>query len=298
MHNLYNRQKQDWKRLQKATGELKNTIYKKVNLADTYAIIQYNSGRARFSRTKVDPASIAERRCFLCKENLSPEQTHIPWNNYIILCNPAPVFPFHFTIPGKDHTPQQIQMSFPSLLHLTRETAPDFICMYNGPGAGASAPDHHHFQIIPRASLAIEKYLGPVMQSDDRGYSFHTIDHRKIIIIKNSNLNSLINDFAAIYHALSTVPIYSGTGPLLNILSLYKNRTWLTALFPRATHRPRCYYEEGDNALFVSPGAIDIGGVIITTRMKDFERLDKKRIETIYKEVSLSAPDFKKLIVQ
>jgi hypothetical protein len=55
----------------------------------------------------------------------------------------------------------------------------------------------------------------------------------------------------------------------------------------RQKHRPDAYFAEGKNRIFVSPGAIDMAGVIITPRLNDYKRLDCNTIRYIYQEVSL-----------
>ena len=39
--------------------------------------------------------------------------------------------------------------------------------------------------------------------------------------------------------------------------------------------------------MVVSPGVIDMGGLLITPVEKDFERLDRGGVKSIYREVSL-----------
>jgi hypothetical protein len=58
-------------------------------------------------------------------------------------------------------------------------------------------------------------------------------------------------------------------------------------IFPRRKHRPDAFFKEGDDRIVVSPGAIDMGGLLVTPMEKDFERLDSTALESIYEEVSL-----------
>ena len=44
---------------------------------------------------------------------------------------------------------------------------------------------------------------------------------------------------------------------------------------------------EGEERILVSPGVIEMGGILVTPLEKDFERLDCATVESIYKEVSL-----------
>ncbi len=81
---------------------------------DEYKIkVQFNPGRIKSSSAKVDEKSIKERECFLCLENLPSEQKGILINEeYLILVNPFPIFPEHFTIPHIRHIPQSIKNAF------------------------------------------------------------------------------------------------------------------------------------------------------------------------------------------
>jgi hypothetical protein len=47
------------------------------------------------------------------------------------------------------------------------------------------------------------------------------------------------------------------------------------------------FFKEGNDRVVVSPGAIDMGGLVITPVEKDFEQLDTAAVESIYREVSL-----------
>ena len=58
-------------------------------------------------------------------------------------------------------------------------------------------------------------------------------------------------------------------------------------IFPRRKHRPDAFFKEGDDRVVVSPGVIDMGGLLITPVRRDFDRLDAAAVEGIYREVSL-----------
>lgn len=58
-------------------------------------------------------------------------------------------------------------------------------------------------------------------------------------------------------------------------------------IFPRRKHRPEAFFMEGVDRVVVSPGVIDMGGILVTPVERDFERLDAVAVEGIYKEVSL-----------
>ena len=77
--------------------------------------------------------------------------------------------------------------------------------------------------------------------------------------------------------------------PMMNIFCIYENETWRLVIFLRQKHRPDAYFATDDKNIFVSPGAIDMAGVMITPLLNDFNRLDSDIIRSIYREVSLPA---------
>jgi hypothetical protein len=62
---------------------------------------------------------------------------------------------------------------------------------------------------------------------------------------------------------------------------------WRLVIFLRQKHRPDAYFTKGENRIFISPGAVDMAGVIITPHLNDYNRLDCNTIRGIYREVSL-----------
>ena len=59
-------------------------------------------------------------------------------------------------------------------------------------------------------------------------------------------------------------------------------------LFPRAKHRPAGFYAEGEQRLVVSPGAIDMAGVVVVPEREHFDKIDGERVAAIFSEVSMN----------
>ena len=57
---------------------------------------------------------------------------------------------------------------------------------------------------------------------------------------------------------------------------------------PRRAHRPSCYFCGGDEKRIVSPGCIDMAGLMIVPRPEDYQRLSATDIMQIYSEVALA----------
>jgi hypothetical protein len=264
-------------REQLATWELAMTNYKalkQVQMKTLYVKgseyrVQFNPARIISSSAQVDPQSIQERPCFLCRSHRPPEQKSLPFKDqYQILVNPYPIFPRHLTIPSLEHTPQRIANRFGDMLDLTFHLS-EYIVFYNGPQCGASAPDHFHFQAGSRNFLPIEKES----------------DWRWAIVLVSDGREEMLSRFQAVYDTLPLLP--GDDEPMLNILTGYKKGEWTTYLFPRKKHRPTCYSAIGDANLLISPASVDMGGVFITPLEKDFKKITAADIATILGEVLL-----------
>jgi hypothetical protein len=262
--------------------------------------VQFNPGRLISTSAKVDATSIKERKCFLCTENLPLAQRGIPCDGeYLVLCNPFPIFPEHFTISSLHHTPQLVRSSFAALLHLTRELGSRYTVLYNGPRCGASAPDHLHFQAGNRSFLPINAEYDALKQNcasrlvqSDALRACSVEDHlRRFITFESPDAGLLQRAFGALYE------VFQDGGPaeeepMLNVLGFYTNAEWRIHVFPRAKHRPSFYFKEDDEKLLISPAAVELGGICTTPREQDFERVTRDHIVDMYDEVCVSAEKF------
>jgi hypothetical protein len=255
--------------------------------------VQFNPGRMTSTAAKVDPHSIRERKCFLCTENLPPAQRGIRCDGeYLVLCNPFPIFPEHFTIASLHHTPQVIRTSFGAFLGLTRDLGSRYTVFYNGPRCGASAPDHLHFQAGNRSFLPIdaefaavkERGAGRLFESDSLRVSTIEKCLRHVIAFESADAGVLGRAFDTLYGILQEGAT-EGEEPMLNVLGFYTNGEWQVLVFPRAKHRPSFYFKEGDDKLLISPAAVELGGICTTPREQDFERVTRENILQLYDEV-------------
>lgn len=79
---------------------------------------------------------------------------------------------------------------------------------------------------------------------------------------------------------------------MLNVLCYWKNDRWYIHLFPRKLHRPSQFFAEGDAQILLSPASVDFGGVFITPRKEDFDKINAEDIADIFSQVTLSEKDF------
>ena len=281
-------QKRNWPDYAKRIEQLDRLKIKEFDFGQYKILAQFNEDRAISSGAKTDSKSIANRKCFLCKENRPKVQIGLPLNErFTLLVNPFPILKNHLTIPYNSHEPQNIVKVINDFLIFSK-SLDDFILFYNGPKCGASAPDHLHFQAIKKNQLPFENEYKSCRQhslvNDNEGI-IYSIDNfgRKCIIIESKKMEVMVTFFNQIIQQLKT----SEEEPKINLFGSYDKETFKLFLFPRKVHRPSQFYEEGDKYMMVSPGAIDMGGVLVLPRECDFNKIDSNFITNIYKQVSL-----------
>jgi ATP adenylyltransferase/5',5'''-P-1,P-4-tetraphosphate phosphorylase II len=291
-HALFARQKKDWPFFG-ANCEAFGRIETKEFCMDGLAFkVQYNPSRIVSAAAKTDPRSLRERPCFLCPAHLPPEQESLPMGDqYLLLCNPYPIFPEHFTIVARPHTAQSIRHTFPGFLQTARQLS-DFTLFYNGPRSGASAPDHLHFQAVTAAYMPIDyetgRYKEKILEEKDHRAALYSLTRyiRNGFILEATTEEGACSLFKRIYDTLSHC-IGDGMEPRMNIFCRYRDTTgWQVVVIPRSRHRPDRFYATGEEQILTSPGAADIGGVFITSRREDFEKLTPGILRDIYGQIS------------
>ena len=143
------------------------------------------------------------------------------------------------------------------------ETLDKMFVFYNGPLCGASAPDHMHFQAGPKEQLPTTCL--------SRHYE-----------IRAATKQEMVARFNEVYDSLPLVG--DETEPRMNVLTWTEADGFVTIVIPRTKHRPDCYEATGDSQLLVSPGALDMAGLVITPREEDFNRITSEMAENIIKE--------------
>jgi ATP adenylyltransferase/5',5'''-P-1,P-4-tetraphosphate phosphorylase II len=296
---LLAQQKLEWISLRDNYNALRDVKVRDFDFDNFKIRVQFNPARIVSSAAKVDPKSIAERRCFLCINNLPEVQKGIPFTKeYMVLCNPFPIFPKHLTIPKLAHEPQQILPHFGSMLSLA-QSLDGFTIFYNGPKCGASAPDHFHYQAGNKGFLPIEHEFDSLLLH--KGETLYQSAHlsinavgdylRNFISLESDSKEELIKAFNLIYSILQKQNTEGGE-PMLNILAMSYGTNWRVIIFPRGKHRPSQFFAEGDDNILISPASVDFGGVLITPQEKDFQKITKKDIISIFGQCSISEDKF------
>ena len=243
--------------------------------------VQCNPARLVSTGAKIDKASIAARPCFLCEANRPKEQQSLALNEeFEWLVNPFPILPNHYTIAAKQHRPQRFLDAYEAMIQATKKLPEGYIVFYNGPKCGASAPDHLHLQAGLGHDVPLVKYAKGLSASEDiRAIS--PFDYLAYLINNAEDKET----FNKLYDSL---PILEEEyEPRMNVVAYRKGDKVKLVIIPRHAHRPRCYSAEGDAQYLISPGALDMCGLIITPRAEDYERLTTQKATDILSEVGV-----------
>ena len=292
VEGLAEQQLATWPMLRDAVAGLARVEYKRVRVRGSDVLAQFNPQRIVSTGAKVDAATIKQRPCFLCAENLPPEERGIAFGaDFVALYNPFPVLPRHLVITSRRHIPQTIEGNFGTLLDLALDLGGEFFVLYNGAACGASAPDHLHFQACARESAPIIPEIDTWVR---RGLSKNS--GVESFTLKDYRLNALVargNDRLAVYEwferALRRLAEITGaeSEPMINLVVTRDGGRWTVIIFPRSKHRPDRYFADGDAKLTVSPAAIDLAGVLVVPQPDHFSKITSRDVEEIYAEVTL-----------
>ena len=252
----------------------------------------FNPARVRSVMADVSPEALQKRACFLCPDGIEEYQLTHNWDSptghtYYIRVNPFPIFSPHFTVSSSVHERQELLPHLESMLHLAKEL-PEMTIFYNGPMCGASAPDHMHFQAVPRHSLPIEDHF--------------STNYANAILVQESDLQTHL---AAVKRVLSlgTIPEEaSQTGsltigashaeeyePRWNIVSWYEPASspkFNTIVFFRKESRPQCFFAPEQERILFSPATVEMAGIGIVANRESFDRLTPEKLRDIIREVA------------
>ena len=295
LQSLFVRQLDQWEEVCQRYLALSEVCTRSLD-PDCHLQVQYNPARIRSTGAKVDKATISCRPCFLCPQNRPSEQLSLPCLGgvYEVLVNPYPILPQHFTIVSTHHEPQQIVQGevLAQLLRLAASFE-DYFVFYNGSQSGASAPDHLHFQagirgVLPLESLWATHYENATRWQEDGCIGLVGDYPVPVFAVRASTVASAVVHVSTLLEKLSAQEQTEGEAQV-NLLAWRQSTDQLIVLlFPRAKHRPACYYAEGANQRLISPGALDMAGLFITPREADYTALTLAEAEAILRECALS----------
>ena len=273
----------------------------------------FNPARVRSVMADVSPEALQKRACFLCPDGVEEHQLTHNWDSptghtYYIRVNPFPIFSPHFTVSSSAHERQELLPHIESMLHLSKEL-PEMTIFYNGPMCGASAPDHMHFQAVPRHSLPIEDHFDAnyanaiLVQETD--LQTHLAAVKKVLAMgiipeKASQTGSLT---AGASHAEEYEPRWNivswyepaqqvdGVPPIgrpngLLDASLSDIGKFNTIVFFRKESRPMCFFAPEEERILFSPATVEMAGIGIVANRESFDRLTPSKLRDIIREVA------------
>lgn len=293
LQRFFNRQLELWENARLHYRDLTNIRQKELNCGENTLKVQFNPSRIQSTAAAIDKQSISQRPCFLCQKNRPQEQiSKTIGNDFELLVNPFPILPTHYTIPSRRHTPQNIRQCVATMQHLL-SLYPTLMVFYNGPKCGASAPDHLHLQagssgILPLQSgwQRLGRNATKVLAMNDEEYIAQLTDYVCPAFVIQAKSEETVNKlFLKLYDALPVQP--DNAEPMLNIVAWRQDNHYISVLFPRKKHRPDCYYATDGTQMLISPGALDMAGLIITPRENDFNNITAQQAQSILQEVSL-----------
>ena len=298
---FFNRQMEKWADARHRFRDLKHV--ETHQLSDQLKV-QWNPARIVSTGAKIDKKTLGDRPCFLCDKNRPKEQISKQIDErFLLLVNPFPILPVHFTIPARKHQPQSIYKNYGEM-HRFLSLHSELMVFYNGPKCGASAPDHLHFQAGTSGILPL--------QANWQRLSRNLTD---IIYLNDDEKIALIHDFVvpafviisksedsdeALFHRLyKSMPVRGDeTEPMMNIIAWRKGDEYISVVIPREKHRPEAYFAEGDAQMMVSPGALDMSGLIITPREEDFRKLTEESASAILQECGVSTDKMNSIVTK
>ena len=288
---FFNRQLEVWADARHRFRDLKHVETRQ--LSDQLKL-QWNPARIVSTGAKIDKKTLGERPCFLCDKNRPKEQMSKQIDEkFHLLVNPFPILPVHFTIPARKHQPQLIYKNYGEM-HRFISLHSDLMVFYNGPKCGASAPDHLHFQAGTNGILPLQTNWQRLSRNLTDIISLN--DEEKISVVRDFIVPAFViisksaeSDEALFRRLYKAMPQRGDeTEPMMNIISWRKGEEFISVVIPREKHRPEAYFAEGCAQFVVSPGALDMSGLIITPREEDFRKLTEEKALSLLQECGVS----------
>ena len=298
---FFNRQLEKWDNARHRFRDLKHVETKKLS---EEVRLQFNPARIVSTGAKIDKKTLGERPCFLCDKNRPKEQMSQQIDErFHLLVNPFPILPVHFTIPARKHQPQAIYKNYGEM-HRFLSLHSELMVFYNGPKCGASAPDHLHFQAGTSGILPLQANWQRLSRNLTDIISLN--DEEKIAVVRDFIVPAFViiskseeSDETLFHRLYKSMPMRGDeTEPMINIIAWRKEDEYISVVIPREKHRPEAYFAEGDAQVMVSPGALDMSGLIITPREEDFHKLTEESATTILQECGISTEKMNSIVTK
>ena len=288
---LFTEQIQAWPDLRKGVESLALAATREFEIRGVRVVALHIPHRAASTTASVDRQSILERPCFLCPQNRPPEQQGILFGDGLtVLANPFPILANHVTLVYREHLPQRIVAgagrtgtadgALPGIhaMLAAARALPGFMVLYNGPGCGASAPDHLHFQACLHDGVPVVGDVGREVGGVLPDYL------RTVFVVSGHEAPRVASRFDRLMSLLAE-HAHRDDEPMVNVVCFHDAGEWTVLVFPRSKHRPEVYRQ---GRLTWSPGAIDMCGAVVLPVPGDLERITAEDIEQVFREVSMA----------
>ena len=186
---------------------------------------------------------------------------------------------------------------YADMLHLA-DRWQGFALFYNGAKCGASAPDHAHLQAARCADVPLlvaiidgKLAIGEPLCGNDEACLYNVEGYVvPFFMIASRSVPHSVQMFRKLTDAMSLID--GEPEPRMNVMAYYSQALgYVTVVMPRSAHRPACYYADGPKQRLVSPGALDMAGLIVTPREYDFNDITADEAASLLREVAISQSD-------
>ncbi len=253
LESLFDRQLPLWPACRERYEALHEARHRTICVDGCSYTLTYNPARAKSANAKIsaDGKVGEERPCFLCEHALPQEQLKVEvetlplHHKYLVAVNPYPIVDHHFTIIAKEHTRQTLKGRVWDMAFFA-DLFPEYLIFFNGACSGASAPDHMHFQAVPKSAVPMLQWSEDQKRQLGVTRQFPTVvdtDHQNILTW---------TDGAEAY--------------------------WL--VIDRMAHRPWQYFAGTEGAkgteadrVLISPASLEFCGLVPLSREEDFEKM-------------------------
>lgn len=255
LNRLFEQQLAQWPDCRERYEQLSGAGRRSLVLDGREYVLSFNPGRSKSAKAlivngKLVSMSVEQkddvRPCFLCEDALPVQQIRttvdtLPMHHqYLVAVNPFPIVDHHFTIICKEHVRQDFTGRMWDMAFFA-DLFPDYLIFFNGACSGASAPDHMHFQAVPKSCVPLIGWSEDVRTQ--LGVTQHVphveeSDHKNIVTWTEGSV-----------------------------------AYWL--VIDRKAHRPSQYFlpDSDPNKVICSPASLEYCGLIPLCREEDFVKL-------------------------
>ena len=262
---------------------LKGVLTRRLDIQgfDCPVLIQHNPARIRSTAANVDKSALNERPCFLCPQNRPAEQeAMVLCDGWELLVNPYPILEEHYTIVSTRHQPQTLQGVLPVMQQAQKQLGDDFMIFYNGPHCGASAPDHQHLQAgrwkgVPLVEYVVAHAAEFTSPTEIAPLGFKVIVN--VFVKPDDQSKTCLGLGMAEKRRMKSGGDLQSYSDDVNLILVQG----LLLIIPRRKHRPSCFFRSDERQRLISPGALDMCGLLIAPRREDYDNLTPEEVRDI-----------------